>query len=540
MSLRLLALAGLLGLVFAAAATAEPGKLAVGIASQTDSSAIRTKLERLTAGTVERSLENLDALVIGVPDVAAASARLELVPAVRYAEKLERSRSIAFVPDDPLVDQQWYLASIRTFDSWPEPPAIDPVLVAVVDSGIDGDHVEFADRIEASRSFVGSTARQDVIGHGTIVAGEIAAALGNAEGVAGASVAARLLIAKVVDPDGTIALDAEADAIRWATDQGARVINLSLGGQRDPRNPNRDTFSQLEADAVEYAYSKGAVVVAATGNCDSVCPYRFASYPSALPHVLGVSALDRSLRAPRFSNRDAVFNDLSAPGVGIVSTFPFALSEADCSPAGYSLCAPPEYVGGEGTSFAAPLVSAAAATLIALRPDLDPSQVMAILEQTAADVARPGRDSKTGRGVVDVAAAIAALDAELPPADALETNDGPGSRAARLFFAPGASQRHVVATLDRFNDPSDVYSVLLRRGQRLAVTFRGPAGMAVDLAVWRPGSRRLDEGRPLRARRSLAARGRLVYTAPRRGRYLVQLRAIDGEGGQYQLAVARR
>ena len=82
-------------------------------------------------------------------------------------------------------------------------------------------------------------------------------------------------------------------AIRWAVERGARVINMSLGGVRDPLDPDRDTFSRLEADAVAYAVANGVVVVAAVGNDDQApkSPWSFASYPAALPHVIGVSAV---------------------------------------------------------------------------------------------------------------------------------------------------------------------------------------------------------------------------------------------------------
>ena len=119
-------------------------------------------------------------------------------------------------------------------------------------------------------------------------------------------------------------MEAEAKAIRWAVDNGARVINISLGGLRDPRRPSRDTYSRLEEEAIRYAVKRGAVVVAAVGNADQAprSPWHFASYPAALPHVLGVSALTRSGGSPGFSNRDAVYNDVAAPGEDILSTFP--------------------------------------------------------------------------------------------------------------------------------------------------------------------------------------------------------------------------
>ena len=105
----------------------------------------------------------------------------------------------------------------------------------------------------------------------------------------------------------TIPVDAEARAIRWAVDNGARVINMSLGGIRDPLDPDRDTYSRLEADAVAYAISNGVVVVAAVGNSDQAptSPWKYASYPAALPHVLGVSAMNDTGGIPTFSNRDS-------------------------------------------------------------------------------------------------------------------------------------------------------------------------------------------------------------------------------------------
>ena len=106
--------------------------------------------------------------------------------------------------------------------------------VAVIDSGIDADHPELKGQIAGGTSFVGGSWQSDTNGHGTFVAGEIAAALNNGQGIAGIAFPAKLLVAKVVRSDGTISPEAEARAIRWAVDHGARVINLSFGGVRDP------------------------------------------------------------------------------------------------------------------------------------------------------------------------------------------------------------------------------------------------------------------------------------------------------------------
>ena len=132
------------------------------------------------------------------------------------------------------------------------------------------------------------------------------------------------------------------------------------------------------------------MLVAAVGNGDEApkSPWPYASYPAALPHVLGVSALTAEGSVPAFSNRDKVYNDISAPGVGIVSTLPRALtaSRPSCLDQGYSLCGPPEFRNADGTSYAAAEVSAGAALLIAAHPSLAPSQVTALLERSAVDV----------------------------------------------------------------------------------------------------------------------------------------------------------
>ena len=141
-------------------------------------------------------------------------------------------------------------------------------------------HPDLSGRIAAARSFVGGSATRDTQGHGTFVAGLIAAETDNATGIAGLS-PAELLVAKVVTPTRSIPVLAEVRAVRWAVGMGAQVINLSFGGVRDPLFPGRDTYSQLEADAIAYAVSKGVLVVAAVGNGDQSPeePWRYARLP---------------------------------------------------------------------------------------------------------------------------------------------------------------------------------------------------------------------------------------------------------------------
>ncbi len=351
-------------LVLAAPAPAAAARFAVGLERGATRADVARELRAATGGSVEPA-----------GPVRARAARAERpwcrrhFRGVRYVERLDSSRRVAFVPTDPLFAKQWYLQQIRAFDSWTAvPPPFNPrVRVAVIDSGIDAAHPDLVQRIESGQSFVGGSWQKDAHGHGTFVAGIIAAETGNAEGIAGIGLGADLLVAKVVRDDGSISLEAEAKAIRWAVRQGAKVINLSFGGVRDPSNSKRDTYSRLEAEAIEWAVRHGVVVVAAVGNGDQApsMPWSYASYPAALPHVLGVSALARDGSVPAFSNRD---------GASTTSPHPASRSSRRCrrrSPrsaapacsrairsAGRSSSRRPK-----GTSFAAPQVAAAAALL---------------------------------------------------------------------------------------------------------------------------------------------------------------------------------
>jgi subtilisin family serine protease len=464
----------------------------------------------------------------------------------------------AFTPVDPFFPRQWYLAQVHAFDAWPEPPpltAFAPLRVAIVDSGIDAGNTEFAGRIAGGRSFVGGDWQTDQQGHGTFVAGVIAANM-DGQGVVGIAAPApvQLLVAKVVRSDGTIPLKAEADAIRWAASAGARVINLSLGGVRDPRRPERDTFSRLEADAVAYAYQHGAVLVAAVGNGDEAptTPWPYASYPAALPHVIGVSALGRNGAVPPFSNRDRIYNDLAAPGQDILSTFPTALTalRPTCPEQGYSSCGTEDYRHPEGTSFAAPQVTGAAALLISLDPQLRPDQVSAILEHSADDVnAASGchgcpllRDSLTGWGRLDVARAIAALQGPLPPADRYESNDDAGDHAHKVFGSRG----RLDATLDFYDDQVDVYRVRLLKGQRFSTELDGPAGTNIDLALWKPRTVAVNDLASQRLRAAQSAHPgsveRVAYRVPHTGWYFIEAK-ITSPGDAptpYTLTFAKR
>jgi hypothetical protein len=476
------------------------------------------------------------------------------VVAVSVAALVAAAPAAAFTPTDPLAAKQWHLLDDHAFDFWAEPPAtLAPVKVAIVDSGADCSLPDLQGRILDKKSFVGGDPCVDTEGHGTFIAGEIAANL-DGQGIVGMAYTAQLLVAKVVKPDGSIPLEAEAAAIRWAANAGARVINLSLGGVRDPVHKGRDTYSAAEASAVAYAYAKGALLVAAVGNADEAFsePWPYASYPAALPHVIGVSALTRTGNVPTYSNRDPVFNDLSAPGSGIFSTLPLAMTAQHplCADQGFSDCGPSDYIDPEGTSFAAPQVSAAAAVLFATAPSLTNGQATTLLEHSADDVdAATGcsrcallRDPLSGWGRLDVARMLAALTAgPLPPPDRFETNDDAGTQAFTLW----GKDRKVTATIDYYDDPIDVYRVALSGRERLTAKLAGAwPGANVNLVLWKPGTKRLDDAgsRTLRAAQAVApgANQHIAFTAPGRGWYYVEVKVSKPGFGPYTLMLDKR
>jgi subtilisin family serine protease len=541
-----------LALALAAPSSATAARFAVGLERGASPAAVAERVRQASSGTVS---------TIGPFALAlqARSARgVAGIRGVAFVERLDRVRRLSYAPTDPFVKRQWYLDAINAFDFWSQPPIGAPVKVAVIDSGVDASHPELAGRIEDATSFVDNQPRKDAQGHGTFVAGVIAAEANNAQGIAGIGFpVVKLLVAKVVRADGTISPEAEAKAIRWAVDRGAQVINLSLGGTRDPIRFARDTFSFLEARAIDYAVRNDVVVVAAVGNGDQApsFPWAFANYPAALAHVVGVSAVARDGSVPSFSNRDPIYNDVSAPGEDIFSTLPRALTEVRplCEEQGYSACGSKEFKRGDGTSFAAPQVSAAAAMILSEEPTLAPEQVNMLLRRTAVDVTPlsgcrecgSGHDSYSGWGRLDVTEAVrAAVSGPLPRTDQFEPNDEAGTRAASL----GRRKRvlRLRATLDSWDDRVDVYRVLLRRGQRISARLSGLIEIDANLRLFRPGTRVLQRrfgGFPTRAVRrtsgpDLVKRLR-SYRAETPGWHYVEVRVVGQGSGRYRLQIRR-
>jgi hypothetical protein len=295
--------------------------------------------------------------------------------------------------------------------------------------------------------------------------------------------------------------------------------------------------------------------VAAVGNGEQspATPWPFASYPAALPHVIGVSAVQQDGAVPDYSNRDAVYNDLAAPGSAIFSTVPQNLvsTRAGCAARPYSDCGPDEFKDAIGTSFAAPQVSAAAALLLGQDPALKPDQVAWLLEHGARDAdassgcskCAGGRDAFTGWGTLDVQSSLTLLTStSLPPPDRYEPNDDAGPWAHALPPLP----RTIGASLDFWDDNTDVYRVYLKKGARLFARLTAQAAVRLDL--WAPGTERVEstprttfvDSRVAHSRR-VGAQSRIAYRATRTGIYYLEAKLVTPlhEPVQYRLALGR-
>jgi hypothetical protein len=262
-----------------------------------------------------------------------------------------------------------------------------------------------------------------------------------------------------------------------------------------------------------------------------------------------VSALSPTGNVPQFSNRDRIYNDISAPGQEIYSTLPRALTASHplCQNQGYSDCGPDEFRHAAGTSFAAPQVAAAAAVLLALNPTLQPDQILNVLERTATDMnASNGckqcplqRDTFSGWGRLDVSKAIGALGGVLPPPDRLEPNDDAGGFAARL----GTRVTSVKATIDFWDDQIDVYRLYVKKGQKLKLTLNGPEGATSNLLLWKPGTKHVNDLRNqhLRAAQAIGpgpTHG-IGYRAPAGGWYYAEVKLTTRGFGPYELTISR-
>jgi hypothetical protein len=292
---------------------------------------------------------------------------------------------------DPLATEQWGLSTLRSSEVGDATGQV----VAVIDTGVDATHPDLSGVVLPGTDIVAGAGNggADPNGHGTHVAGIVAAVAGNGIGGAGLAQGARILPVRVMDTDGSGWDSDAAEGMVWAVDHGATVINLSFGGP-DP--------SPVLLTAVNYALSRNVPVVVSAGNEGDVGDP--VEYPAADTGVIAVGAVDRFGVRPTWSSSGSHLA-LVAPGVDITSTTPGGT-----------------YATWDGTSMAAPFVSAAVALLRHAQPALTAGAVRRRLMDTADDLGPAGFDSGYGAGRVDVVAAEAAtapLDVAVVPAPVL-------------------------------------------------------------------------------------------------------------------------
>jgi len=299
-----------------------------------------------------------------------------------YFKSIERDHVAvaAQIPNDPEFATQWGLAKIGVPTAWDVSLGSPDLIVAIVDSGVDASHPDLRNQLVAGYDFVNDDAdTTDDNGHGTQMAGIVAAEAFNALGGAGVAPRCRLMPIKVLDSSATGVYSAIANGITYAADHGARVINLSLAGS--------DASPVLES-AVDYATARGVLVVAAAGNDGTSDP----AYPAAYTNAVAVSATDQRDKVARFSNYGS-WVALAAPGVDILTTDWDASGSAG-------------YTATTGTSAAAAFVSGAFALLLSAHPEWSIATAVSTLTNSARDLGTNGWDPYSGWGRIDVASAL--------------------------------------------------------------------------------------------------------------------------------------
>lgn len=308
-------------------------------------------------------------------------------------------RGAFFTPNDPLYSYQWNFQAIQMPTAW-DTSTGQQVIVAIVDTGVDFRAPDLASTARLpGYDFVNNDSDPtDDQGHGTHVAGTIAQSTNNGLGVAGVAFNARILPVKVLGANGQGSYENIIKGIVYAVDQGAKVINMSLAGS---------SGSQALLDAVQYANSKGVVVVAAAGNSSGAV-----QYPAAYDeYVIGVGAVRYDLQRPAYSNFGSQV-DLMAPGgdLGVDQNqdgyADGVLQQTFKTPGTFT------YLFYEGTSMASPHVAGLAALLLSRSPNLTPVMVENLMTQTAKPV-EPS--DQNGTGLIQAAAALAALGGQTGP-----------------------------------------------------------------------------------------------------------------------------
>jgi len=329
-------------------------------------------------------LEKLGVFILEVPEsqVEEKISELRNLSGIGLVEPDYPVQALDTFPNDPSFSSQYALTAIHAPQGWDVSTGSPSVTIAILDSGVDLNHLDLAGKILQGYDFVNNdNVPFDDYGHGTHVAG-IAAALGNnGLGISGVSWGARILPVKILDASGNGTFSNVATGIIWATDQGAQIINMSLGGSG---------FSQILQDAVNYADSRGVLMIASSGNTNST----FVLYPARFSQVMAVAATDAGNQRASFSNYGAEV-EIAAPGVNILSLWP----------GGYNTLS--------GTSMAAPHVSGLAAILFGYENNA--ATIRNDMKASALDILPAGFDVYTGAGLIQMDAALALVISNSKP-----------------------------------------------------------------------------------------------------------------------------
>ncbi len=329
----------------------------------------------------KRRLKGLNAHLYELPEGVDELKVLERFRKDRRFKAVELDRLVepAQTVTDPAFKNSWALPKIQAPSAWNIATG-NGVTIAILDTGVDSNHPDLAANIIPGwNAYDNNTDTRDIHGHGTRVAGSAAAAANNGIGSAGVAWDAQIMPVRIARPDGLAYLSTMAQAIRWAADNGARVVNISYGGAE----------SATVQSAANYARSKGSVVVMSAGNTGGLN-----NYPPSNA-IIVVAATDSNDKRAGWSSYGP-YVDVAAPGVSIYTT---------SRGGGYGYAS--------GTSFSSPIVAATAALIFSANPDLTPVDIDHILTATALDLGSPGHDNYYGHGRINAAGAVEAAYARI-------------------------------------------------------------------------------------------------------------------------------
>lgn len=347
---------------------------------------VKSKLREKLQTVLKQKIDTLHVEILRVPlgKVHENIALFKNDPNIEYAEPNYIAKALA-ITNDTSLQQQWGLFKINaannaTQSAWDVTTGGANIKIAILDTGIQESHPDLTGKVVGSKNFTNSPTLSDLYGHGTHVAGIAAAATNNGNGVAGTGYNTVLLNGKVLGDNGSGTYAWIASGITWAADQGTQVISMSLGGTAG---------SQTLQDAVNYAWNKGSVVVAAAGNDGTSNPL----YPAYYPNAIAIAATDSNDVKASWSNFGN-WVDVAAPGVSIYSTY------KDSS-----------YATLSGTSMATPFAAGTAA-LIFMKGDCTTNIcVRDQLEKTADKI--PGTGSSFVWGRINAYAAVSSSVASI-------------------------------------------------------------------------------------------------------------------------------